>query len=335
MTYLIPILFLITSCNFIKLVDGEKTKIDDSFYNSPEQPSENEPGIVCPAGYLSVNGNSTYSTSNFCVMKYEAKAWLDSNSNGIYDSGEEDSDGCLEAACTTSNWGSATHLPTSIANGMPWRKIDVTTAKAQCLNLGTGYDLISNPEWMTIAREIENISSNWVTNTTTGQPCLKAGNYGGDASAPASCGYNNSASMDSGTGRNTLAMHTLENGGEIWDLAGNAGEMVDWTIGGQLDASPYINCSGNTYQEHNSLTSCNDSSNNNISLDGINFQPSTTSLTKTAGVGLFYKSTNGNGHVGRSGGFNAFGNASVYFITLGRGLTSNSNTWGFRCVYRP
>lgn len=48
--------------------------------------------------------------------------------------------------CAEDNFGVDTHEPRSVAEGQPWREIDQNNAKTECTNLGTGYDLISNPE---------------------------------------------------------------------------------------------------------------------------------------------------------------------------------------------
>src|SRR5690606_24437486 len=56
----------------------------------------------CPSGYAYVNPNAGFGTTGFCVMRYEARAWLDSDGDMVVDSTETvDSDGCKESACTS------------------------------------------------------------------------------------------------------------------------------------------------------------------------------------------------------------------------------------------
>ncbi|MEY2985794.1 MAG: hypothetical protein RJB24_23, partial [Candidatus Parcubacteria bacterium] len=97
--------------------------------------TETASNLTCPTGYIRVPGNSLYQTKDFCVMKYEAKT------------------------------GSGTVAATTQASGAPVVNISQTNAISACNanNTGgaTGYGLINNREWMTIARNIEGQSSNW------------------------------------------------------------------------------------------------------------------------------------------------------------------------------
>jgi hypothetical protein len=111
----------------------------------------------------------------FYVMKYEAKAWHDVNADGVVDSGEVNSLG-LSVETETA-------IPLSIADNQPWRMINANESFAECESLGENYSLISNPEWLAIAREIENIASNW-TAGSVGSGCLFRGNSG-----DIDCGY--------------------------------------------------------------------------------------------------------------------------------------------------
>jgi hypothetical protein len=93
------------------------------------------------------------------------------------------------------------------------------------------YALISNPEWMTIARNVENVSANW-TDGSVGSGCLMRANVGGTyACTGGDSGYNGS-NPDFGSGRSDsgTASLTLDNGEEIWDLSGNVLEWVDWDM---------------------------------------------------------------------------------------------------------
>ena len=121
----------------------------------------------CPSGYVLVPGNGLYGTSDFCVMKYEAKAERDSDQ--VIHSWGCDNDSVAttgDADCTgvATNWVNALpqpSTPVSVPEGRPWRKIDRAQAIAECQSLGAGYDLTTNDEWQTIARNIELVASNW------------------------------------------------------------------------------------------------------------------------------------------------------------------------------
>ncbi|NQZ02496.1 MAG: CUB domain-containing protein [Bdellovibrionales bacterium] len=126
-------------------------------------------GQACPEGYILIpdNPSDSYSTYDFCVMKFEAKAEIDA-SPGTYDADGRNG--------STDNWGQAAHTPASVAENQPWREIDRDGAIAECrsLNSETGdanidadsngdctYDLMSNDEWQTMAQNMELQDANW------------------------------------------------------------------------------------------------------------------------------------------------------------------------------
>lgn len=180
---------------------------------------------TCPQGYIEVPASVDIGTLKFCVMEYEAKPWDDSygnNYNGVLSSlYETDLDGCKESGCTTKNWGTDQYKPGSGPYGKPWRMLDATTAKAECKSLGDKYDLISNQEWMAIARNIEETTSNWPSGTI-GVGCVKRGNIG----ISDSCSYG-PGSIETDGGASTKAKHELSNGEFIYHFAGNVYEWVD------------------------------------------------------------------------------------------------------------
>jgi hypothetical protein len=112
----------------------------------------------CPAGYISVPGNPKYNTADFCVMKYEAKKCTGdytatttdcSGTNEIKDHGTGDPASILDRA-------------TSYPENKPWISIqqDSDSAQEACENMGPGFHLITNAEWMTIADNIIHTSIN-------------------------------------------------------------------------------------------------------------------------------------------------------------------------------
>lgn len=94
---------------------------------------------TCPVGYVPVPADADLGTTEFCVMKYEAKAWSDTSNDGVVDFGEVDADGCNENSCTTVNWGTSGFKPGSGGFGTPWRMLDSNTAKSECKSLGDHY----------------------------------------------------------------------------------------------------------------------------------------------------------------------------------------------------
>lgn len=167
-------------------------------------------GTSCPTGYILVPGNSLFNTQNFCTMKYEAK--IQGNDVG-----------------TTTY--SSSMVAESRASGTPWVNLTQTQAQAEATALGTGYHLMTEAEWMTIAANILSVPSNW-TSGSVGSGAIYAGhsdNAPGNALA-ASTDDTNGYVGETNTGGNQRRTLTLTNGQVIWDFAGNAWEWTDATI---------------------------------------------------------------------------------------------------------
>jgi len=175
--------------------------------------------VVPTAGdWITVPGDSTYNTGDFKVMKYEAKCVTSDGEPltiptdvvgvGVYNVYDDNA-----TACTSANSRSIA----ATAKGYPITRISHNKAKVYCQSIGA--HLITNDEWMTIARNVEQIDENW-TNGSVGSGCLFRGNSGNTT-----CGYDG-PNPDSGNYRNDRASLTLSNGEEIYDLAGNVWEHV-------------------------------------------------------------------------------------------------------------
>ena len=179
----------------------------------------------CPTGFVPVPGNHLYGTvgnkGGFCVAQFEMK--VDQNGDGIGDSNTscKSSKDIYTWKNTGTNcaYNTGTRSLVSSAEGYPLTYINQTDSKLACESIG-GH-LITNEEWMTLARNIEIVPDNW-SSGTVGQGSLKRGNTG---YVVENVSYNG-ADPESGTGRNQLAMLRLTNGSEVWDLSGN---VKDWT----------------------------------------------------------------------------------------------------------
>ena len=283
---------------------------------------------ICPGGYVIVPAHDELGVPDFCVMQYEAK----NNGSG---------------------------KPVSKREVEPWRRISLTDAWNACRSLNTEkndndinndadengtYALISNPEWMSIARNIENIDKNW-TGGTKGSGCLFRGNVG---SVP-SCngvnpGYHSRLKPDFGTNRSRTVRLTLSNEKEVWDLSGNIAEWVDWDKTNTLTLIPknkkaFVGGDGgprSTSKEFKDLTE-------NIGEDDEMFpdswQPTDPNLTGADhGIGLYYAGSSGVGTAAAIRGGNYIGRlphpAGVFALDLSA-VGFSSFATGFRCVYRP
>ena len=249
---------------------------------------------------------------NRCVMQYEARAKSDADST-------IDADGLYVTLSSNS--------PTSTGSGLPWRSITQIDAKAECESIGA--HLITNAEWMAIARDIESVSSNWAGVVL---------NRGHTDNVPASA---LAASTDSdpysGTGQTTgeqKRTHTLSNGEVIWDFAGNVRDWVDDKVSCFVDVCPSTLTPRPTgWQNYTAITSWGKYSRAELGVFG--------SFTGTTnGVGKFLSdvdSASGSSDTYthaflRGGAWNSLSNGGVFTCDLDYSPFGTISNSGFRCV---
>ncbi|PIY79174.1 MAG: hypothetical protein COY81_03960, partial [Candidatus Pacebacteria bacterium CG_4_10_14_0_8_um_filter_43_12] len=174
--------------------------------------------------WVRVPGDPDYNTEDFYVMQYEAKYDCTGNDDGNTVVECETAGVCTAGSCDAdtglgldyrdlASYSQANVVAT--ANGAPLVHINQTQSAAAC---PAGTHLITNKEWLTIARNAELVSTNW-TGGSVGSGCLFRGNSG-----ETTCGYNGT-DPEYGTSRNARAKFTLSNGSEVYDLSGN---VWDW-----------------------------------------------------------------------------------------------------------
>lgn len=255
----------------------------------------------CPSGFIGIPALSGYSATDFCVAKYEMR------NNG-------------------------SNVAISQSSGSPWvsiqRGTDGTTggsAWKACKDMGANYDLISNAQWQTIARNIADTASNWSTGTVYSGELNRGHSDNSPASALA-------ATVDSdpcnGTGQSCnqstwdsqRRTHTLSNGVVIWDFAGNVSEWVKDNNGSSQGAS-----------QHVSQSNGGDSRQTNYGNDQFCASP-TSSPYCGMGVG---RTDYSSGAVLRGGLWNDGIDAGVFASNLYNGPTLTSAGVGFRCVWSP
>lgn len=272
-----------------------------------DEPCQEEPyeDISCPTGFIAVRGNETLGTSDFCVMQFEAR----------------DAGGNVASASSA---------------GAPELTIRSSDAQTSCEAmtdddfLGT-FTLISNPEWMTIARDIELVASNW-SGGSVGSGQIPRGHSdgtpnsvqeAGDGSDPY-FGTGQSSSDSPGSGWEQKRTLNLKNGFVIWDFAGNAYDWVDWdatSVGytnGPTDGGSAV------WREIDDLVG-------SVGADDVS---SINGYTSVQSFGKFYSAISSGGTV-RGGDFDDTVNAGAFSLNLTIDPAAQYTNIGYRCVYRP
>jgi len=262
----------------------------------------------CPTGFIPVPGDAKLGTFDFCVAKYEMK-------------------------------GSSGNI-SSTASDSPYASISATSAFSECSGMSeSGFEagtfaLISNPQWMTIARNVEQVYSNW-SSGNVGSGTLARGwsanassgdswtNTAVASSTGSSCLYNTGADTCASSGshvfRRTL---TLSNSEEIWDFSGNLWEWVDLNGSDTSYTSGPTSCESNW---HEFSTSC-------TALNVDDYKP-TSGFESTQGVGMWWGGTGG--AMLRGGSWGNSSGSGAYAVDLPFAASHQGTYTGFRCVYQP
>ena len=266
--------------------------------------------FICPTAFVAVPSLQDYTTNGFCIMKYEAKN--DGSGNVI-----------SQAAST------------------PWVSInrDDSIAKCAAINSNGKYDLITNDEWQSVARNIELVGSNWKNGTVGDAGGLSVGAELSDG-RPASSDDNiachaTGQTCSSSTWNSRRRTHTLSNGEVVWDIAGNVYEWVKDT--NTVNYGLNAQMSQVTYDTHTTSGSLSGGTTTTSRTAKGQFGPSGdyTNLDSNHFGGLGYGSLNDSaGGILRGGtGQNSFNGVFSVYLTFP--VTTMNTLVGFRCVYHP
>ncbi len=213
-------------------------------------------------------------------------------------------------------------VPKSTGSNLPWVNINQINAKA--VSEAAGYHLITNWEWMAIARDIEQVPENW-TGGAVGSGMIKRGNVG-----ITDAGSYNGADPETGI-LNDKAKLKLSNGEEIYHFSGNVWEWLDRVIPTQ---EGIVGKSG-AWNEINGSTGdfINWTTSTNPYLLYTEVGPVNQNLTSTHGIGKIakYDHTDDRAFL-RGGRWTNGANAGVFALYLDYSPSYSSTNIGFRCA---
>jgi hypothetical protein len=214
-------------------------------------------------------------------------------------------------------------VPKSTGDGLPWTSISQLDAIQKSKD--AGYHLMTNWEWMAIARDIEQVPENW-TGGAVGSGILKRGNVG-----TTDDGSYDGADPETGI-LNDKAKLKLSNGEEIYHFSGNVWEWVDDTI---TQGEQYINFNQNAsnWYEFNATDLFKVAQ----KLPYTEVGPKETYATPSSnGLGRIYINTSNGSSANRAfrrgGGWSGGAYAGVFALDLNASPARTSAHIGFRCA---
>lgn len=335
---------ILTGCNSITM--SIETEIPVPVENSVST-------INCPENFVPVpaSASAAFGLNDFCIAKYEMKAALNNGTRVL-----DGNNGGVQLDATL-------HIPVSAPSGTPWVRISMTTAWNECKSLGSNYSLITLEQWNAVARDVENVGANW-TSGTTGLGRLYQGHTDGviDVNAVVNghaygvskvlsandgtdpyIGTGNNSAEAAGSGLEQSRTHQLSNGLTVWDMAGNARDIVD--ADGSAGTVAFTNAFGSSVFHELLSTDMSAAVGSMISSNGVSLQldwftPTNVASVGANGAGYFYIETGAQaGKIVTRGGNFATTNARGIFggdIDGVDGFTPTlSSNGAFRCVYEP
>jgi formylglycine-generating enzyme required for sulfatase activity len=337
---------------------SKKIFLKDSSSDSGSGTASLDCSVLNGGEWILVPGNPTLGTEDFCVMKYEAKATTASLSN-LFDPVNmycgDGTDGGGGTRCPTT--GSVNITSSYLYR--PLTRVYQIEARQLCENLGTGYSLVTDPQWVTIARNAENNSINWFGGTIGTNFMFSGHNDWGmddginnavslNSSSSDADGYYrtgdslsgcdgssnnaiNGAADDTTSGpacagqRRTL---TLSNGEVIWDLGGNVWE---WTNNTFITADSDLGQASSDWYEWTAIS-------------GYNYlEPFNSSFDANYGVGRALADFDEPSPASddpvhgflRGGDWFHGAYAGAFALDLNVGPSNSNQFRGFRCSYAP
>ena len=273
--------------------------------------------FICPENFVAVPSLEGYTANSFCVMKYEAK--------------NDGSGGAISQAAST-----------------PWVNINRNNSITKCQGMGTDYDLITNDEWQSLARNIELVGSNWKNGTVGDAGGLNTGHSDNAPSntLAANSDDNNAChatgqTCTSDTWHSQKRTHTLSNGEVVWDISGNVREWGKSNKNDTIDYGSNRHISQITNTLHPNLGSINGderTAKGHFGPSG-NYTNLNNPTSSHGGLGYAHLNySNMQDGIARGGSWNnafvTYGGVGIFSVNLNSPISSSGSGIGFRCVYR-
>jgi hypothetical protein len=287
---------------------------------------------TCPTGYIRVPASKTPGLGSVNASNGHAQWWLDTSL-----------DFCLMKYPAKDN-NSSTYA-SSTMTGTPWVNIPRGTDESSlggalkaCKDAGTGYRLISNTQWQTVARNAEIVAANWSGNAV-GSGMMARGHTDNSPSVALENAADNDpyfGTENSGTAWNTLGAtpaagteqkrtQTLSNGDVVWDFGGNVWQWVSDNYG-DLGLSPGIALGLDEFSNTTNFPTVS---------PGINRLLFAPSGLYTSAQNIGSMGGGSAGAVRRGSDYNNGTTAGLFRAALSTSTSFPSSNVGFRCVYLP
>ena len=268
--------------------------------------------LECPNNYVRIPALSGYTDEEFCVSKYEM-----TNAGGT---------------------------PVSVPNSVNYFAGSKNNILNLCATIGPEYDLITNDQWQTLARNIELVAENWRTGVI-GQGVINRGHYRNNPNndLPANADDNVSCSgttvnCDLDTWHARRRTHRPSTGDVIWDVGGNRIEWVKDDNTGNVNYGAVVSITQITNTSHPTTGSLSESrqvrtarGHFGVALD----YPHLNTAGTFGRFGTFETGLPGSGtSIVLRGGYRGYNRSGIFLTTLQNNQTSVLPAT-FRCVYRP